>query len=176
MRKIKFLGLHAVATLALGMVAVAAHAQTYTDLYNFGSATGDPVNPQYSGIVAQSRDGNLYSTTPAGGSGNLGTVFKITSQGAVSVIYSFDGTHGKVPYSGLTLATDGNFYGTTSLGGTANIGVIFQITPAGAYTVLHNFATSDGYTPYAPPFRQRMETSTGPPSSAARPPTERCTK
>jgi uncharacterized repeat protein (TIGR03803 family) len=152
-RKIKFLGLHAVATLVLCMVAAAAHAQTYDDLYNFGSATGDPVNPQYSGIVAQGRDGNLYSTTPAGGSGNLGTVFKITSQGAVSVVYSFDGTHGKVPYGGLTLGTDGNFYGTTSLGGTANIGVIFQITPAGAYTVLHNFATGDGYTPYAPPIQ-----------------------
>jgi uncharacterized repeat protein (TIGR03803 family) len=141
-----------VITLALSLVA-AAHAQTYADLYNFGSASGDPLSPQYSGIVAQGPDGNLYSTTPAGGSGGLGAVFKITAQGAVSVLYSFDGTHGKVPYSGLTLGTDGNFYGTASLGGSNNLGVIFNITPAGAYTVLHTFASTDGYTPYAPPIQ-----------------------
>jgi uncharacterized repeat protein (TIGR03803 family) len=95
-KKISIQRLFVVAILALSLVATAAHAQTYTDLYNFGSASGDPLNPAYSGIVAQGRDGNLYSTTPAGGSGNLGTVFKITAGGAVSVIYSFDGTHGKV--------------------------------------------------------------------------------
>src|SRR5271170_6588131 len=127
MRNIKIYRLSAIAILTLSMTVAAAHAQTYSDLYNFGSSSGDPLNPAYSGIVAQGRDGNLYSTTPAGGSGNLGTVFKITAGGAVSVIYSFDGTHGKAPYSGLTLGTDGNFYGTTSLGGTANIGVIFKI-------------------------------------------------
>ena len=153
MKRIKVRGLFAVATLTLGMVVATAHAQTYSDLYNFGDASGDPLSPQYSGIVAQGRDGILYSTTPAGGNGNMGTVFKITAQGNVSVIYSFDGTHGKVPYSGLTLATDGNFYGTTSVGGSANLGVIFKITPAGAYTVLHNFASGDGYTPYAPPIQ-----------------------
>ena len=172
MRKIEVQGLFVVAILALSLVATSAHAQTYTDLYNFGSASGDPLSPQYSGIVAQGRDGNLYSTTPAGGTGNLGTVFKITAGGAVSVLYSFDGTHGKVPYSGLTLGTDGNFYGTTSLGGSADIGVIFKITPTGTYTVLHTFASSDGYTPYAPPIQARMETFTEPPVSAVRSHTE----
>ena len=137
----------------LSLVAAAAQAQTYSDLYDFGKASGDPLSPQYSGIVAQGRDGNLYSTTPAGGSAGLGTVFKVTAQGAVSVVYNFDGTHGKVPYSGLTLATDGNFYGTTSLGGSTNLGVLFQITPAGALTILHTFASGDGITPYAPPIQ-----------------------
>src|SRR5277367_189361 len=149
-KNIKVRGLVVIFALSL---AVAAHAQTYTDLYNFGSASGDPLSPQYSGIVAQGVDGNLYSTTPAGGSGGLGAVFKITAQGAISVLYSFDGTHGKAPYSGLTLGTNGNFYGTASLGGSNNLGVIFQITPAGAYTVLHTFAMTDGYTPYAPPIQ-----------------------
>jgi uncharacterized repeat protein (TIGR03803 family) len=152
-RTIKVRGLLAIATLALSVVAVAARAQTYSDLYNFGDSSGDPLNPQYSGIVAQGRDGNFYSTTPAGGSAGLGTVFKITAQGVVSVMYNFDGTHGKVPYSGLTLGTDGNFYGTTSTGGSTNSGVIFQITPAGAMTVLHTLASGDGITPYAPPIQ-----------------------
>jgi uncharacterized repeat protein (TIGR03803 family) len=145
--------LFAVVTLALSLVGAAAHAQTYSDLYNFGDASGDPLSPQYSGVVAQGRDGNLYSTTPKGGSNSLGTVFKITAQGAVSVLYNFDGTHGKFPYSGLTLGTDGNFYGTTSTGGSSNLGVVFQITPTGQLTVLHNFVSGDGYSPYAPPIQ-----------------------
>ena len=153
MSKTKLCVFLAVAILALSLVAVPAHAQTYTDLYDFGDASGDPLNPQYSGIVAQGQDGNLYSTTPAGGSAGFGTVFKITAQGAISVLYNFDGTHGRVPCSGLTLATDGNFYGTTSVGGSGNLGVIFKITPAGALTVLHTFGSSDGYSPFAPPIQ-----------------------
>ncbi|HWY60239.1 MAG TPA: choice-of-anchor tandem repeat GloVer-containing protein [Terriglobales bacterium] len=153
MKKTKTCGFLAVATLVLGLVASVANAQTYSDLYNFGDGSGDPLNPQYSGLVAQGRDGNLYSTTPNGGRNALGTVFNITAQGAISVLYHFDGTHGKVPYSGLTLGTDGNLYGTTSVGGSGNLGVIFQITPAGALTVLHTFASGDGITPYAPPIQ-----------------------
>ncbi len=153
MKKNKARGFFAVATLVLSLVAAAAHAQTYTDLYNFGDASGDPLTPQNSGIIAQGRDGNLYSTTPIGGTNNLGTVFKVTPTGTVTVLYNFDGTHGKAPSGGLTLGTDGNFYGTTSLGGSGNLGVIFQITPAGVLTVIHTFASGDGYSPAAPPIQ-----------------------
>jgi hypothetical protein len=59
---------------ALGVLVVmlvasvtALHAQTYTVLYNFGNATCDPIQPQLSGIIAQGRDGDLYSTTAGGG-------------------------------------------------------------------------------------------------------------
>ncbi len=83
----------------------------------------------------------------------LGTVFKITAQGALTVLYNFDGPHGKFPYGGLTLGTDGNLYGTTSTGGSSNLGVVFKITPAGALTVLHNFASGDGYSAYAAPIQ-----------------------
>lgn len=152
MRKINVRGLLAVATLTLS-IAAAVQAQTYSDLYNFGDGSSDPINPQYSGIVAQGRDGNLYSTSPKGGSNALGTVFQMTPQGKLTVLYNFDGTHGKVPYSGLTLGTDGNFYGTTSAGGSTNLGLVFKITPAGALTVLHTFASADGYSPYAPPIQ-----------------------
>src|ERR1700722_1414755 len=117
MRKIDARELFAFAILTLVLAVSVAHAQTYTDLYNLGDATGDPLSPQFSGIVAQGRDGNLYSSTPAGGSSAMGAVFKITPQGTLSVLHSFNGTLGKVPYGGLTLGTDGNFYGTTSSGG-----------------------------------------------------------
>ena len=86
-----------------------AIAQGFTDMYNFGMAPNDPVTPQNPGIIAQGTDGNMYSTSPLGGSNNAGAVFKITPGGTLSVIYSFDGIVGSLPYSGLTLGNDGNF-------------------------------------------------------------------
>jgi len=59
------------ATLMLLVAAATATAQTYTDLYNF-SNNGGPNDPQWSGIIAQGRDGNLYSTTNQNWTGGLG--------------------------------------------------------------------------------------------------------
>lgn len=55
---------------------------------------GDPENPSNPGIIAQGRDGNMYSTTVNGGTNGLGTVFSITPAGKVTVIYNCDETHG----------------------------------------------------------------------------------
>jgi uncharacterized repeat protein (TIGR03803 family) len=131
--------------------ATSSHAQ-FSVLHNFGTKSGDGTNPSYSGIVAQGRDGNMYSTTGNGGTNNLGTVFKVTPAGKLTVIYSFDGTHGSEPYGGLTLGTDGNFYGTAFGGGKFSYGTVFKITPGGSLTVLFNFTGgNDGSNPHAPP-------------------------
>jgi uncharacterized repeat protein (TIGR03803 family) len=131
-------------------VAVAAHAQ-FSVLYNFGSESGDPYAPYLPGIVAQGRDGNLYSTTSQGGANGFGAVFKITPARTLTVLYSFDGTTGFTPNGGLTLGTDGNFYGTTEVGNT-DYGTIFKITPGGHFTVFYTFTNaSDGAFPAAPP-------------------------
>ena len=99
--------------LLISALATAAHAQ-FSVLYNFGSKTGDPANPSFSGIVAQGRNGSLYGTTPSGGTSGAGAVFKITPAGILTILYSFTGgIDGANPSSGLTLGTDGNFYGTT---------------------------------------------------------------
>src|ERR1035437_11073332 len=55
----------AVAVLVLAVATgTTARAQTYSALYEFGDNPGDPAEPRYSGIIAQGRDGNLYSTAP----------------------------------------------------------------------------------------------------------------
>ncbi|MGA8154307.1 MAG: choice-of-anchor tandem repeat GloVer-containing protein [Terriglobales bacterium] len=131
-------------------IAPAADAQTFDVLYNFGSNSGDPSESQ--GLLVQGRDGNLYGTSYSGGSHDLGTVFMSTPAAALTVLYSFDGTHGANPYGGLTLGTDGNFYGTTAFGGTFNDGTIFKIPPDGKLRVLYNFTNgSDGETPWTAP-------------------------
>jgi uncharacterized repeat protein (TIGR03803 family) len=152
MRKLK-VEPYAIAVLALTLAApILVRAQTYSVLYDLGTNSGDPVNPSNPGVVAQGRDGNLYTTATDGGANGLGAVFEITPHGALTVLYNFDGTHGSNPNSGLTLGTDGNFYGTTKNGGSSGAGTVFKITPKGSLTVLYSFTGgSDGGYPDAPP-------------------------
>lgn len=134
------------------LLAVAASAQTYTRLYTYPIGSG-----AYSGIAApqvmsQGRDGDLYSTILNNGTKNVGTVYKITTAGAPSTIYSFCALtscdDGAYPHGGVTLGFDGNFYGTTQGGGTHAAGTVFKVTPLGTLTTLWNFANGiDESTP-----------------------------
>ena len=153
----------AVAVLVLAVTFTSiAPAQTYSSLYEFGGKSGDPTNPQYSGIIAQGRDGALYSTAPDGGAlcGFCGAVFKVTPSGALTVVDSFNSTAGSgyAAFSGLTLGTDGNFYGATEAGGQFNRGMVFKTTSSGTLTTLYNFGTcaypcTEGLYPKAPPIQ-----------------------
>jgi uncharacterized repeat protein (TIGR03803 family) len=153
--KARFPGCVVLVIIGLGLLSgTPARAQTFSALYSFGTNSADPTSPQYPGLVAQGRDGNLYTTGTDGGANGLGAVFAITTTGKLSVLYSFDGTHGSNPDSGLTLGTDGNFYGTTKSGGTFGAGTVFKIAPTGNLTVLYNFSGgSDGGYPDAPPIQ-----------------------
>jgi len=140
-------------TLVLVIAAGVVQAQTFSVLYNFGSNSGDPYKPAYSGIIAQGRDGNLYSTAPGGGT-CCGALFQITPAGKLKVIHNFTGSNndGAFPQGGVTLGTDGNFYGTTYEGGSVTAGAVFKVTPSGTATTLYSFTGgSDGAYPYAPP-------------------------
>lgn len=127
-------------------------AQIYTDLYDCHTDMCGFTQPE---ILAQGRDGNLYGTTPVGGTYNYGTVFTITPGGSLTTVYNFDKTTGSNPSGGLTLGLDGNFYGTTEFGGVNNSGSIFKITPAGVLTTLHSFAggLTDGAWPLTAPIQ-----------------------
>ncbi len=116
---------------------------TFHSFYD-GSVAHDGMYPE--GNLVQGSDGNFYGTTREGGSAGFGTVFKVTPQGAVTLLHNFgDGTvanDGKTITCPLLLAADGNFYGTTEVGGSAADGTVFKMTPQGAVTILHSF--SDG--------------------------------
>jgi uncharacterized repeat protein (TIGR03803 family) len=136
--------------------AIGSPAQTFTSLVSFNGTDG-----AFPGIgsLVQGLDGNLYGTVENGGSSDCsiylgcGTVFKITPDGTLTTLYSFDGKDGFFPNSGLVLATDGNFYGTTSFGGDLSCdapngcGTVFKITPGGTLTTLHSFDFKDGFFP-----------------------------
>jgi len=118
-----------------------------TVLYSF-KGKPDGASP-FAGLVQDSA-GNLYGTTSAGGTSNLGTVFKLATT-QETVLHSFTGPpdDGASPYAGLVGDSDGNFYGTTSAGGASNSGVVFKVTATGTETVLYSFTGgADGGFPY----------------------------
>jgi uncharacterized repeat protein (TIGR03803 family) len=134
-----------------GAVFKITPAGTHTVLYSFGAGAADGKYP-YGGLAIDSA-GNLYGTTSAGGTNNLGTVFKITSAGTKSTIYSFSGApnDGQSPYGSVLLDSSGNLYGTTTAGGANSIGTVFKVTPGGIESVVYSFdgAQLDGQAPYS---------------------------
>ena len=73
-------------------------------------------NGPFAGLL-QATDGNLYGTTVVGGTNNFGTVFKITSAGALTTLHSFDDTDGANVLGGVLQATDGTFTGQPTAAG-----------------------------------------------------------
>lgn len=93
--------------------------------------------------LVQATDKNFYGTTEEGGAHNGGTIFKITSDGALTTLYSFcsqtNCTDGEQPDAGLVQGQDGSLYGTTQLGGTYGYGTVFKISLDGTRTTLYSF-------------------------------------
>ncbi len=109
----------------------------------------DGAHPFYSGLTKVGS--TLYGTTPQGGTSNFGTIYKITTSGKESALYSFSGgSDGESPNAGLT-NVGGTLYGTTEYGGVNNRGTIFALlNKAGPEIVLYSFAGgSDGSSPTA---------------------------
>jgi uncharacterized repeat protein (TIGR03803 family) len=63
---------------------------TLTTLYNFCSLANCADGSQPVGGLIQAADGNLYGTTSVGGTLGLGTVFRITLNGVLTTLYSFN--------------------------------------------------------------------------------------
>ncbi|HEV2424969.1 MAG TPA: choice-of-anchor tandem repeat GloVer-containing protein [Terriglobia bacterium] len=105
---------------ACGTVFSMTPAGTLTILHSFSYSDGG--NPG-AGLI-QAADGNFYGTTAGGGTCTnfaygCGTVFQITSTGALTTLHDFDKTDGAVP-TGLLQHSNGSFYGPTIRGG-ANV-------------------------------------------------------
>ncbi len=88
--------------------------------------------PADSGGSLKAKDGNSYGTTFSGRGDNsngfgLGTVFRISPDGARTNLIVFNGTNGANPLSDLVQGRDGNIYGITTRGGIFNQGTIFRV-------------------------------------------------
>jgi uncharacterized repeat protein (TIGR03803 family) len=127
---------------------------TFTSLRSFTGTTGATLGSAPLAALVQASDGALYGTTNVGGTGNFGTIFKITTAGTFTNLLSFTGTTGANlgtnPQSALVQwATDGALYGMTVSGGVNNNGTLFKVTTAGALTTVRSLSsTADGANPY----------------------------
>jgi uncharacterized repeat protein (TIGR03803 family) len=79
--------------LAAAIVALVAPATAQPALTVLHVFTGTDGSLPTASLV-QATDGNLYGTTGSGGTSNFGTIFKMTSSGTVTVLYSFAGGTG----------------------------------------------------------------------------------
>jgi uncharacterized repeat protein (TIGR03803 family) len=126
---------------------------TYKVLHSFAGDPSDGAIPTSEPILDST--GTLYGTTGQGGAHGYGSVFRLTVDGAATLLHSFDSE----AFYPLALVKDqaGNFYGMTTGGGgsqckvSPGCGTVFKLTPDGTYTLLHAFdgPPTDGARPTA---------------------------
>ena len=118
------------AWLVLLCAAVSLCAQTTFTESVVSDAPGNPLAD-----LIQASDGNFYGTTANGGTNNLGSIFQLTPAGVLTTVYSFSGTDGSHPTSGVIEGPHGYLYGTTDGTGKATdpdgFGTIYDISPNG---------------------------------------------
>ena len=107
---------------------------------NYGVTGGNPTV-----ALVQGADGSFYGTAYLGGASGVGTVFNVTTNGALTTLVSFNNADGAYPYGALIQGTDGNFYGTTYSGGTYGAGTVFSMASNGTLTTLVSIASANAY-------------------------------
>ena len=135
-------------TPPLAICKSAACYWTVSDLHDFGSGT-DGQGPE-NGDLIWDQQGNIYGTTPAGGTSGDGTVYELTPSGngyTESVLYNFSGPDRAGPFGGLVFDNQGNLFGTTTGGGPNHSGTVFELTyvvgVGWTEQVLYDFQHSD---------------------------------
>lgn len=97
----------------------------FTVLVNFDSVHTLGGYEADAGLIAGA-DGNLYGVTIWGGQYGYGVIFRLTTGGAYSVLYSFKAPSGDGAYATPMQHTNGRIYGTTTRGGGGGMGVVYS--------------------------------------------------
>lgn len=121
---------------------VATDGTGYTQMHKFVQGSGDGVNPD--GLVLS--EGTLYGSTFNGGTADVGSIFKVETNGTGYVrLYDFQGdTDGAHPLGQLAVI-GGTIFGMTGEGGAITpggigVGTVFKVNTDGSgYTVLRRF-------------------------------------
>jgi uncharacterized repeat protein (TIGR03803 family) len=140
--------------IGCGVAYALASDGALTVLHLFKSGSKDGQNPV--GGLSDDKNLDVYGTTQYGGSANMGTVYKLSPSGHITVLYSFTGPDGDDPLSRPIRDGAGNLYGVTTAGGANNSGAVFEVARGGTETVLYSFTGGDdGKEPYGALARDR---------------------
>jgi uncharacterized repeat protein (TIGR03803 family) len=131
----------ALALVALGLFAMAGHAQTTPAVSTVVAFSLS--NP--SGNLVQGPDGALYGIGSPATSVSGGVIYRATVDGSdVRSLYQFQADDALSPAGGMVLASDGLLYGTTKFGKAGQLdgaGSIFRIATGGTgFQIIHRFA------------------------------------
>jgi len=118
----------------------------------YGTNGSSPSSP-----LLQSADGFLYGTTAYGGAytntsmgfSGYGTIFRLSTNGALTTLYSFDNTNGATPSGELVQDKDGTLFGTTFSGGPYDFGSVWKLGTNGIFSTLAFFVRTNGAKPTA---------------------------
>ena len=131
-----------------------------TTIHSFDGFDGE----EPSSSLVMDSSGNLYGTTSFGGTGDLGTVFKLSKtdgKWTENVLLSLNGNDGYLTVGPVAFDSAGNLYAAALGGGFESQGSVFELNPNGdgtyTETLLHLFhyvdrhfrPHKDGSNPYA---------------------------
>ena len=136
------------------------HGTTLTTLRYFQGGPTDGAEPYGSLII--DKKGVLYGTTSAGGTSDMGTVYRYDAANGFQIVHSFTGVNGEgaSPFSGLSQDVNGVLFGTTPYGGDPNCGggyiagcgTIYKLRPHNnKFTTVHTFQMGQGIFPDGAP-------------------------
>lgn len=118
---------------------VASDGTGFVKLVDFAGASNGAA--PLGSLIESANDGYLYGMTSAGGSGDLGVIFKVMKDGtSFTVLEDLSGPNGSSPQLGPLLEVQaGLFFGMTYRGGVSDAGTIFSITSGGTHSLLKEF-------------------------------------
>lgn len=123
LRAVRMCVLVSAAAASVGLGVTGAAASSFKVIYTFPSPNGEPLIP--AGLSA--KNGDLYGVTETGGSTacpeGCGTLYKLTTQGVLTTIYSFTSSTqaptSVLPFLGAYYVSSAESLATISAGGVA---------------------------------------------------------
>lgn len=127
-----------------GVFSINTDGSGYANLHEFSGSDGQ--QPGYGALVES--NGKLYGTTLYGGTGGLGVVYSIDTNGTnFTKLLDFNTANGSMPFSSLLLIGN-KLYGTTNGGGDYDKGIVFSLNTDGSgFTKLVDFDITNGQSP-----------------------------